>query len=51
LAHLLPSFGLVIESLKLDSKWIPRKEEMVAREDLEKMLEMNALGENETHTW
>jgi hypothetical protein len=41
----------VTGSSKLDSKWIPKKEEMIARDDLEKMLEMNALGENKKQTW
>jgi hypothetical protein len=41
----------MIESSKLDSKWIPRKGKTIAKEDLEKMLEMSALGESEKHTW
>jgi hypothetical protein len=41
----------VIGISKLKPKWIPRKGEMVERGNLQKMLEMNTLGENEKHIW
>jgi hypothetical protein len=46
LAHLKPLFVVVIKTFKLNSKWIPRKEEMVTRGNLGKMPKMSALGKN-----
>jgi hypothetical protein len=40
---------VVTKISKLDLKWTPKKEEMIARGNLEKMLETKALGENKRH--
>jgi hypothetical protein len=50
LAHLKPLFVVVIITSKLDSKWTPRKEEIVTRGNLGKMPKMSAVGKKKTHS-
>jgi hypothetical protein len=39
----------VIRTFKLEWKWIPKKEEIIASGNLGKMQKMNVLGKNKKH--